>query len=91
MLGGSTTRQLCKCWYGKIYKNNCYGGKKQGVEHCAEYYTSMHSIYTHIYMIHACVSIYVNTFPCSWTITETVHKKLIVIVAFGEENGVAGG
>lgn len=59
MLGGSTTRQLCKCWYGKIYKNNCYGGKKQGVEHCAEYYTSMHSIYTHLHLYDTCMCKYI--------------------------------
>lgn len=44
-------------------------------------------LYTDIY---TCMDIYAYTHPCSWTIIKEVHKKLLTVVAFEKEKGMAG-
>ena len=36
------------------------------------------------------MDIYAYTHPCSWTIIKEVHKKLLTVVAFEKEKGMAG-
>ena len=47
-------------------------------------------LWMYIFSIYTRIHIHVYTHPCSWTIIKKVHKKLLTVVAFEKEKGMAG-